>query len=172
MDTDFFLIRRMKDGDDSAIEEFVRKYYPRILHYCYLHVRDSGYAEDMTQEAFARFFRTFSQYHHYGKALNYLYTIAGNCCRDHLAKPQSLPLEDWADIPVPVIPALDARLDVHRALNGLPQELREAAVLYYFQEVPQKDIAQILGIGLPLVKYRLRRAKDLLRRQLDEEERI
>lgn len=31
MDSDFLLIHRMKNGDDTAIETFVRKYYPVIL---------------------------------------------------------------------------------------------------------------------------------------------
>ena len=70
MDEDFWLIRRMKQGDEQAIEDFVRKYYPVILRYCRIHIQDPGYAEDMTQETFARFFRTLPQYQHYGKAAN------------------------------------------------------------------------------------------------------
>lgn len=62
MDADYLLILRMKNGDDRAIEEFVGKYYPMILRYCHLHVRDQDYAEDMTQETFSRFFRTLRQY--------------------------------------------------------------------------------------------------------------
>lgn len=66
MDADFLLICRMKNGDDQAIDAFVRKYYPPILRYCHLHIKDHGYAEDMTQEVFAKFFRTLNQYQHYG----------------------------------------------------------------------------------------------------------
>ena len=83
MDADFLLLHRMRHGDDQAIEDFVRKYYPLILRYCHLHIQDTGYAEDLTQETFARFFRNLSQYQHYGKAANYLYVIAGNLCRDY-----------------------------------------------------------------------------------------
>lgn len=36
------------------------------------------------------------------------------------------------------------------------------AILYFVQERKQKDIAEILGIGLPLVKYRVKRARELL----------
>ena len=31
MDSDFLLLHRMRNGDDQAIEDFVRKYYPMIL---------------------------------------------------------------------------------------------------------------------------------------------
>ena len=162
MDSDFLLIHRMKNGDDAAIETFVRKHYPVILRYCHLHLSDKSYAEDATQEVFARFFRTLPQYQHYGKAANYLYVIAGNLCRDSYKKIRPLPLEEVPEESWEQMPELDRRMDVRRALDSLPPELREAAVLYYYQELPQLSIAKILGISLPLVKYRIRRAKELL----------
>ena len=162
MDNDFLLLHRMRQGDETAIEEFVRKYYPLILRYCRLHLWDAGEAEDVTQEVFARFFRTLPQYQHYGKAANYLYVIAGNLCRDSYKKIRPLPLEEVPEESWEQTPELDRRMDVRRALDSLPPELREPAVLYYYQELPQLSIAKILGISLPLVKYRIHRAKELL----------
>lgn len=170
MDTDFLLIHRMKNGDDQAIEIFVRKYYPSILRYCHLHIQDHGYAEDATQEVFARFFRTLSQYQHYGKALNYLYVIAANICRDYYRKPEEIPMDDLPEQTVDEMEPLDLRLDVHQALEKLPPELREVTILFFFQEIRQREIARILGIGLPLVKYRIKRAKELLSGYLGKEE--
>lgn len=170
MDADFLLLRRMHQGDEGAIEEFVRKYYPLMLRYCRLHLWDAGEAEDVTQETFARFFRTLPQYQHYGKAANYLYVIAGNLCRDSFKKARPLALDDVPEQAREETPALDRKLDVRRALDSLPPELREAAVLYYYQELPQSSIAKILGIGLPLVKYRLKRGKELLALYLGKEE--
>lgn len=37
MDQDFLLIRRMKGGDEAAMDLFVRKYYSRVLSYCTYH---------------------------------------------------------------------------------------------------------------------------------------
>lgn len=162
MDADFLLLQRMHQGDETAVEAFVKKYYPLILRYCRLHLPDTGETEDVTQEVFARFFRTLPQYRHYGKAANYLYVIAGNLCRDSYKKVQPLPMEELPEEAREQTPELDRRMDVRRALDSLPPELREAAVLYFYQELPQGSIAKILGIGLPLVKYRLRRAKELL----------
>ena len=170
MDADFLLLHRMRNGEIQAIEDFVQKYYPRILRYCHLHIQDTGFAEDLTQETFARFFRSLGQYQHYGKAANYLYVIAGNLCRDYYKKPEAIPMEELPEQPVYQMETLDLRLDVHRALEQLPSELREVTILYFFQELRQKEIARILGIGLPLVKYRIRRAKELLERLLRKED--
>jgi RNA polymerase sigma-70 factor (ECF subfamily) len=170
MDSDFLLLHRMRHGDDQAIEDFVRKYYPMILRYCQLHIQDLGYAEDLTQETFARFFRTLNQYQHYGKAANYLYVIAGNLCRDYHKKLDELPMEELPEQQVYQMEALDLRMDVHRALEQLPPELLEVTILYFFQELKQKEIARILGVGLPLVKYRIRRAKELLAQMIGKED--
>lgn len=99
MDRDDLLVLKMRGGDEKALETFVEKYYPAILRYCRLHIDDYGYAEDMTQETFARFFRTLRQYRHYGKAANYLYTIAANACRDYYrqSKNRELPTEQLPD---------------------------------------------------------------------------
>ena len=170
MDTDFLLLHRMRNGDDQAIDDFVRKYYPMILRYCHLHIQDTGYAEDLTQETFARFFRTLHQYQHYGKAANYLYVIAGNLCRDYYKKLDEIPMEDLPEQPVYQMESLNLRLDVHRALEQLPPELKEVTILFFFQEMKQKEIARILGIGLPLVKYRIKRAKELLLQYIGKED--
>ena len=170
MDADFLLLHRMRNGDDQAIEDFVRKYYPRILRYCHLHIQDADYAEDLTQETFARFFRTLHQYQHYGKAANYLYVIAGNLCRDYHRKPAEIPMVELPEQAVCQMETLDLRMDIHRALEQLPPELREVTILYFFQDIKQKEIARILEIGLPLVKYRIRRAKELLAGYLGKED--
>lgn len=170
MDADFILLHRMRNGDEQSIEDFVRKYYPMILRYCHLHIPDTGYAEDLTQETFARFFRTFSQYQHYGKAANYLYVIAGNLCRDYHKKPTAIPMDELPEQPVYQMDSLDMQMDIQHALKQLPPELREVTILYFFQELKQKEIAKILDIGLPLVKYRIKRSKELLGQLIGKEE--
>ena len=162
MDLDYLLVQRMRLGDEKALEAFVTKYYPAILKYCHLHIDDYGYAEDMAQETFARFFRTLKQYRHYGKAANYLYVIAANACRDYHRQNRELPLEALPEAPDERTGSPETQIEVRMALDSLPKELREVAILYFVQERKQKDIAAVLGIGLPLVKYRISRARELL----------
>lgn len=176
MDADFLLIYRMKQGETAAVEVFVRKYYADILKYCRYHLTDFGQAEDMAQETFERFFRNIQEYSHYGKAKNYLYTIAGNLCKNYQKQDRELPTEDtWlaeavsgADISNGSPGLSVENLDLYSAMAQLLPELRNVLILYYFQGLKQKEIADILGIGLPLVKYRLSRAKELLRDMMKE----
>lgn len=167
VDADFLLIQRMRLGDERAVEQFVRKYYPAILRYCRLRAGDAGYGEDLAQETFERFFRTLEQYRHSGRALNYLYVIAGNACRDFQRRRRERCVEAVEERAEADAPPED-RLVIEAAFRALPEELFEVATLYFLQERKQREIAQILGIGVPLVKYRVRRAREILQRKLEE----
>ena len=62
---------------------------------------------------------------------------------------------------------LEQAMEIRMAFEALPEELREVAVLYFQQEQRQKDIARILGIGLPLVKYRIRKIREWMAEYLE-----
>lgn len=169
MDADFLLIQKIKNGDEYAINTFVHKYYATILKYCHVHIRDYGFAEDLTQETFVSFFRTIHKYQHYGKALNYLYIIAGNKCKDFYRKECEITLEQLPGQTENSMDKIEERMDIQLALEALPDEIRETAILYFLQGLKQKEIAKISGIGLALVKYRVRKARTLLGEYLKEE---
>ena len=56
MTSDFFLVQKIRNGDELAGNQFVEKYYSLIYQYCFLHIRNKECAEDMTQETFVRFY--------------------------------------------------------------------------------------------------------------------
>lgn len=174
MNIDFLLIQKMKYGDENAFDIFVRKHYAEILKYCSYHCPDISYAEDLTQETFLHFFEKLSAYRYIGKTRNYLYTIAGNLCRDYYKKRKESLLEEQSVEVQKILQQSDAesilnKITVEAALNNLPEELREVIVLYYFQELKLTEISDTLQIGLPLVKYRMKQAKSRLGKLLREE---
>lgn len=174
MDTDFLLIRKIKSGDGSAGDAFVRKYYSDILKFCSYHCTNRENAQDMTQETFVRFFSKLSNYQHQGKAKNYLYTIAGNLCIDANRK-----LKEWnltQDKELSEIGKEDCKIQktedqmtLFWALNQLPDDLREVIILYYFQEFKIREIAALLRISTPLTKYRLKQGRQKLQEVIKKE---
>lgn len=172
MENDFLLIWKMKNGDEAAMDLFVHKYYPVILKYCTYHISGMEDAEDIVQETFLHFFRVLPDYQYRGKTLNYLYRIAGNLCRDFYRKKKDMngPLTESIQAEEGQMAILEERIDIEQALNQLPDELREAVILFYFQELKLKEIAQIQGISLSLVKYRIKKAKEQLEQLLERRE--
>lgn len=98
MQQDFLLVRKMKNGDEKAMDVFVRQYYAQVLQYCSYHSADREWAQDLTQETFEHFFRKLADYRYHGKSLNYLYTIARNLCIDWGRKNRELVMESAAEM--------------------------------------------------------------------------
>lgn len=153
MDKDAFLIRKMKNGDEKAMDDFVEKYYGNILNYCFYRCMDRHEAENMTQETFVKFFGALASYRHRGKAINYLYTIARNICIDwgkrefHRRKVETdigdlsereeyLGREMMRDD----VEAAAAVMDIHSALNELPKDFRRVIELYYYQGMNMREL--------------------------------
>lgn len=172
MDKDFLLIRKIKNGEEAAMDAFVKKYYPVIFRYCNYHISDVGYAEDMVQETFLRFFRSLSNYRHTGKALNFLYRIAGNLCKDFYRKNIEYTLSEEIKIEGNQMDDVEKKIDMERVLQRLPEEFRDVIILYYFQGLKLKEIAEIQKIGLSLVKYRMKKGREQLKDFLGEEENV
>lgn len=175
MNSDFLLIQRMRKGDDEAFDIFVNKYYGEILKYCRHHCSDMKDAEDLTQETFMNFFAKFSEYRYRGKTKNFLYTIAGNLCKNYYSKRKDMPVDGKTAEKEGLqgdMDSIDCALDrvmIESALKQLSGELREVIVLYYFQDLKLSEVAGTLKIGLPLVKYRLKRAKKQLKQIIGSE---
>ena len=79
-------------------------------------------------------------------------------------------MEELPEQSVYQMETLHLQMDIHRALEQLTPELREVVILYFFQDLKQTEIARILNIGLPLVKYRIKKAKELLAKFLGKED--
>lgn len=62
-------------------------------------------------------------------------------------------------------------IDLERAINNLDDDLKEVTVLYYFDDILQKDIAEILDINESTVRTRLLRARKKLFEILRDDER-
>lgn len=56
----------------------------------------------------------------------------------------------------------ETRRLVNEIVSGLPEALRQTVMLYYSGEYKQEDVANLLGVSLPAVKKRLRKAKELI----------
>ncbi|MFL0250240.1 RNA polymerase sigma factor [Clostridium neuense] len=173
MDKDYFLIRRMKQGDETAVDDFVKRYYSDIYSYCYYKLPDKWQAEDIVQETFTNFFKNFNSYIHKNKAKNYLYVIAGNLCKNEYKKHKEVSALETKESPIAakeIQKEINLKISIEQEISKLPDEFKEVVILHYFQELKLREIAKILGISISLVKYRLSESKKMLKSSMNKED--
>jgi RNA polymerase sigma-70 factor (ECF subfamily) len=102
----------------------------------------------------------------------WLFSIANNLCRD-AGRRSAVELRERAAVQhageqtASMAPGIDARLDVGRRLALLPERLREVLVLRYFEDLGEREIAEIVGVPAGTVKSRLHAAVRTLRGQIE-----
>lgn len=142
----------------------IKEQYDKIFRYCLRRLGDRTLAEDVTQEAFSRYFAAGPQGTEH--ALRWLYAVARNLCADQYRRPVSVPLPD--DLPGPEIPLEDIAL--RQALAELTDEEQELIMMRYVNQEPVGVIAAHLGMSRFAVYRRTAAALEKLRRALKEDE--
>lgn len=72
-----------------------------------------------------------------------------------------------ADTATALVDRLDGEL-VQKALDALPEEFRTVATLYFMQDLPYQEIADMLDVPIGTVRSRLHRARRMLQKALWE----
>jgi len=182
------LVRRCVGGDAAAWEEIVQRYNRRIYNICYRFAGSAEDAQDLTQEVFIKMYRTLSTYESQrGAFMTWVTTMTRNLLVDHFRKTKQDRVTDSLDTAasehedaMPLserIPdsgvAPDVRVQsretgetVHRALQKLSPELREAVILRDLQDMDYRDIATVLKVPEGTVKSRINRGRAELARLL------
>ena len=119
--------------------------YDKIYRYCYFKLHHRETAEDITQEAFLRYFEKYNCASA-EQTLKCLYTIARNLCIDEYRRRSSVPLDESMQ-EISKEEQILTSLAVKSALSGLENEEQELLLLRYANGVPVSAIGQILGIS-------------------------
>lgn len=182
------LVRRCIAGDAAAWEEIVQQYNRRIYNICYRFVGSADDAQDLTQEVFIKVYRTLSSYDSDKAAfMTWVTTVTRNLLVDHFrktkqdrltdsldnapsehedAQPLSEQIQDQAAPPDATVQTRETRETVHRALQKLSPELREAVILRDLQDMDYREIALALKVPEGTVKSRINRGRAELARLL------
>ena len=147
----------------------IEEQYDKIYRYCYFKLYDTQLAQDITQEAFLRFYRQGLSFDN-GKELPYLYTIAKNLCIDEFRKrpvdnieePENEvvfdPSEEWVDT-----------LVLRTVVSQLPSDEQELLFLRYVNELSITSICKITGLSRFAVYRRLSKSLKWLKEELKKE---
>jgi len=174
----------MTDDEKNLVEQF-RRNVPGCFDRLYtLHgpgvyrlsrrlCRSEADAEDLTQEVFLAAFRGRERFAGSSSLKTWLYSItlfrwrAGRSSREPPVRLDGDSL--YGAAPDPAVASV-ARIDLHSALMGLPEPLRDAFLLVKGEGLLCREAAEVLGIPEGTVKYHVHLAVFRLRSSLGEDD--
>lgn len=168
METLVFLAQQ---GDQEAVTELYHLTYEKTYRAIRAMVQDDDTALDVLQDTYLKAFQSLDTLANPEKFPAWLQTIALNKARDQLRKRSDILFSQMADEdgqepefedlspwnhPEAVVDRQDTKKLLDKILSSLSVEQREAIVLFYYRELPEKEIASIQGCSVNTVKTRLR----------------
>lgn len=171
------LVARMRDGDGEALRLVIERYQQRVFHIVYGIIRDGHEVEDVAQEVFLKVFQRISAFDERSRFYTWLYRVAANAAKDHLKKRRrrpAVPLEEDAGIaaldrgPADGAAAAENRRIVRAAIGELPARYREVLTLRELEGLSYNEIADVLQLSMGTVESRLHRARERLKRRLED----
>ena len=169
-------------GDERAFTELMRRYKEPLYRYIHRCMQGSDDAYDVLQDAFAAAWSGLARYDPSRKFSTWLYHIALNKVRDHGRKRAvrsffftAAPLDgpdrpDIADPSQNISEEYERRDELARVsalIDALPGKLKQAFTLQVLQDLPQSEVADILGVSVKTVETRGYRARKSLQSQVN-----
>ncbi|PGB02311.1 sigma-70 family RNA polymerase sigma factor [Bacillus toyonensis] len=166
------------EDKEDLIDEIMNKYGQEVLQLVYSYVNNKEVAEDLTQDIFVKCYKSLHTYKGNSNLKTWLWRIAINHCKDYI--------KSWYNKKVIVTEgeftyigsqkesveqtviqnAEDRRLA--SAVMNLPIKYREVICLFYYEELSIKEIAIVIEVKENTIKTRLKKAKELLKKGLEE----
>ena len=163
------LMQRYARGDDAAARLLAARHAPRVLALAVRMLGDMAEAEDVTQDAMLRLWKTAPDWRPGGaKVSTWLYRVASNLCTDRLRRRRGVGL-DTVPEPEADAPGADQRLieadraaALQAALGRLPERQRLAVVLRHIEGLANPEIAGVLETSTEAVESLLARGRRAL----------
>ncbi len=172
------LLKYRDQGNRPAFEELVHRYEKELYGYLRNYLGDPEMAEDVFQQTFLQVYLKCDQFEPERKLRPWLYAVATNQAIDHqrhygrhrmasLDRRVGKGDEDsemgaFVDLfdsaqrgPVEENENMEQAGEVRRAVDGLPEQMRQVVLLVYFQGLKYREAAQALGVPVGTVKSRL-----------------
>lgn len=178
------LARQAALGDARAFEDLVERHQRYVFNLCLRIMGNYDLAAEMAQEVFLRAWRSIGSFRGDARFTTWLYTVAHNLCLNRLdgvqrdayhrvseddAAEELGRLHSKEEDPAVAYDKKELKGSMHRLIEQLPPRYRAVITLFYLQELSYQEIAEVTGLPIGTVKTHLFRAKEMLRRAMEDE---
>jgi RNA polymerase sigma-70 factor, ECF subfamily len=174
------LIEGARRGDRAAFEELVRRHADRLYAVVLRFTGSDEAAQEATQEAFLRAWRSIGRFEGRSQFFTWLYRIGINEAkrraeRDperqrHVSLDETNAPEppDWSEAPTRRAAQSDLQAALERAIAALPPDYRAPLVLRDVEGLSTQEAAEIMELGEAALKSRLHRARLAVRKAVKD----
>lgn len=162
---------------EEKLQILIEEYASYINRLAYLYVKDWAIAEDITQDVFMKCYEKLDTFRGESSYKTWLYKITNNKCKDYLKSKwyrSILPTEYIKEFllttnrtPEHKVLSNDERQAVAKLVLSLPSKYREVIILFYYEQLKIKEIAEITGIKQETIRTRLKRARNILQTKFE-----
>ncbi len=182
-EADLLIINQVKSGDKNAFDKLVSKYQRRVSAIVSRFVSDHDAVQDVTQEAFLKAYLGLKNFRGESAFYTWLYRIAVNAAKNHLAARSRSALHSSDDInetetgtgssnlrdicdPESHMAKSQVEKALHFALDSLPADFKQSITLREFKGFSYEQIANIEKCPIGTVRSRVSRARESIRMEL------
>jgi RNA polymerase sigma-70 factor (ECF subfamily) len=171
---EFDLARRIKDGDMAAFRSLYDLYLKRVCAQIARLLGPGSDVEDVAQEVFVHIYRSIHNFREESALSTWIYRLTWNVTISHLRRraPQTVDLpslrqfaceqDQWSKLH-----AREQLRTLYAALDELPDDYREAFILFEMDGLSLQEIAEMTSESLNTVASRVRRSRERLRALLE-----
>ena len=161
--------------NEFSLEQIINENETKIINLIYGMTGDYHIAQDLTQETFLKAFQSRQSFNGQSKISTWLYRIAVNTTIDYQRKTCVRKENPTEEIEVNTAVSQDPdqkcqktamKKILFKAISQLPVQQREVYTLREISGCSTKEVAEILNISVELVKWRLHKARTMLRKSL------
>lgn len=179
------LVTAAQNGDNDAMNELFNAFYNDFYYFALKTVKDDELALDITQEAFVEIINTFGNLKEPAAFVTWAKQITYHQCTRYFKKKKDVLVDEDEDgntifdtlkeekaefIPDEALDKADFKQTILAILDELSEEQRSATMMYYFDEMSVKQIAEIQGVSEGTVKSRLNYARKSIKNSVEEYE--
>ena len=149
---------------ELEFQNIYQQNYPRVISLCLGYVKGNEFlAKDLAQEIFLKVFQNLPHFKQQSKVSTWIYRITVNTCLLELRKKKYVDLKTDVENEETSNPIeTENRFEkMYKCIDSLSTENR-SIILLELEEVPQNEIAEIIGISHAAIRTRIHRIKDQL----------
>ena len=172
------LVAKAQGGNQKALDKVVNMVSGYIYYYCLTLLGDEEKSKDAVQDILLTMLKKLDSLADPKAFLGWIKTITSNYCKTKLTRSKdNLSLDegtwDFADENEQICPSKSAETSevcgyVRKPVKALPQLLRESVMMFYFNQMSVKEIAETLEVNENTVKSRLHSARKTMKKHLEQ----